>query len=98
MRSSNSGVFQGWVLTEKLHASSTKSTQRENGSWWEITYGLLSTNFRVIGDVAFNILTPDDWMILVRFEELCDVLGPRVNGIKPLLVEYVGEVTLNGVR
>jgi hypothetical protein len=49
----------------------------------------------VIGNVALNILTPDDWMILARFEELCDVLSPRINSVKPLLAEYTGEVSLN---
>ncbi|KAF9784726.1 hypothetical protein BJ322DRAFT_1021414 [Thelephora terrestris] len=33
------------------------------------------TNFRVVLDIAFRILAPDDWVIVIRLEELCDTLG-----------------------
>ena len=57
---------------------------------------LISTDFGVIRDVALDILTPDDWMVLGRFEQLLDICGSCIDSVKPLLLEYTGKVSLNG--
>lgn len=66
------------------------------GTAKEIPYRFVSTNFRVIRDIALNILAPDDWMFFVGFEELRNIFGSRINSVKLLLAEYTGEMLLNG--
>ena len=46
-------------------------------------------------NVAFDILTPDDRVIVIRFEELRNVFGPRLDGLKPILAEDTGQVSLD---
>jgi hypothetical protein len=41
----------------------------------------------MILDIALNILPPNDWVIIVRREQLRDMFGPRLNGMKPFLAE-----------
>jgi hypothetical protein len=62
----------------------------------KITYRFVSSDFRVVRDVALDILAPDDRMILVGFEELRDILSSRIKSIEPLLAEHIGEVLLYG--
>jgi len=61
-----------------------------------LTYRLISTNFGVVLNVTLNILPPDDRVIIIRFEELCNVFGPCLNGLKPFLAEGTGQVSLDG--
>ena len=49
----------------------------------------------MIRNVALNILTPDDWMFFIRFEELCNIFSSCIDSIKLPLVEYTGEMSLN---
>ena len=59
-------------------------------------YRFISTNFRVIRNVALDVFAPDDWMVHAGLEELSDVIGPRINSVKPLFAEHTGKVFLNG--
>lgn len=58
-------------------------------------YRLVSPNFRVIFDITLNVLPPDDRMIFLRFEELRNIFGPRLDCIEPFLAEYAGQVSLD---
>lgn len=49
----------------------------------------------MILDVALDKLPPDNRMVFVRFEELCDVFGPSFDGIESFLAEHTGQVTLD---
>ena len=70
--------------------------EREGQKEQAAQYCFIPTNFSVIRNVAFNKFTPDYWVVISGFEELCDVIGPSINSIKPLLAEHTGEVSLNG--
>ena len=61
----------------------------------EMVYRLVSTDFVMILDIALSVFPPDDQMIFVRFEELCNILGPCFNSVKSFLAEYTCEVTLD---
>jgi len=58
-------------------------------------YRLISADFRMILNIALNILPPDDWVVVVGFEELCDVFCPRFDGVEPFLAENSCQVSLN---
>lgn len=60
-----------------------------------LAHRLVSADLRMVLNVAFNILPPDDRVIVVRFEELRNIFSPCVNGLKPFLAEDIGEVSLN---
>ena len=68
----------------------------EYDAMYEITYRLVSANFRMILDITLNILSPDDRVISVRSEELHNVSGPRFDGIEPFLAKYIRCVALDG--
>jgi hypothetical protein len=70
--------------------------QQRRGTREEVTYCFITPNFRVIRNVTFNILAPDDWVVFVGFEELSDICRSCINSIESLLTEYVGEMSLNG--
>lgn len=95
MMSSNSGSSPGWVLIEKLHALSERGVRREGGAVKIVAYRFVSTDFGVVRNVALNILAPDDWVVFVRFEELRNVRGSRINIIEFLLAKYTGEMSLD---
>jgi hypothetical protein len=46
-------------------------------------------------DIAFNILTPDDRVVVIWSKELGNVFCPHINGLKPFLSEDVGQVSMN---
>lgn len=52
-----------------------------------LAHRLVSADLRMILDIALNILPPNDWVIIVRREQLRDMFGPRLNGMKPFLAE-----------
>ena len=59
-------------------------------------YRLISTNLRVILHIALGVLPPDDRMIIRRFEEFHDMPGPSFKSIELLLLEHIGQVSLDG--
>ena len=61
-----------------------------------LTYCLVSTNFGVILDIAFDILAPDGWVVIVWSKELGNILRSRTNSLEPFLPEDTGQVLLNG--
>ena len=60
-----------------------------------LTYRLVSTNLGVVSNVAFNIFPPDDWVVVIRFEELRNVFGPCLDGMKPILAKDAVQVSLD---
>jgi len=49
----------------------------------------------VVLDISLSILTPDDWVVAFRFEELYDMLSPCFNRVKPFLAEHTHHVSLD---
>lgn len=49
----------------------------------------------MVWNVTHKIFAPDYRVVVVKSEELCDVIGPRIDGVEPLLAEYTGEVALD---
>ena len=43
-----------------------------------LTYRLVPANFRMVLNVSFNVLPPDDWVIVVRPKELFHVFSPGI--------------------
>jgi hypothetical protein len=62
----------------------------------ETTYRLVSANFGMILDVALDILSPNDRMIIFRLEKFSNVFGPRFKSVNSFLAEYTGQVLLDG--
>lgn len=60
-----------------------------------MTYCLVSLNFRAIWDISVNVLLPNDWMVDLRLEELCNVFCLRFEGVESFLTEDIGEMSLN---
>lgn len=48
-----------------------------------MTHRFVSTNFRVVLNVTFNILSPNNGVVVFRFKKLINVLGPRFNSLDP---------------
>ena len=57
---------------------------------------LISADFRVVLDISLNIFSPNDWVVIIRFEELCNVTCPRFDSVKSLAAEDVGHVAMDG--
>jgi hypothetical protein len=47
-------------------------------------------------DIAFNILAPDDWVVVPRSELPCNIFSPRFHSSEPLLAEDSRHVSLYG--
>jgi len=50
----------------------------------------------VVLDIPLNIFPPNDQVIFVRFEELCDVIRPCLNATESLALENTGQVSMHG--
>ena len=57
---------------------------------------LISSNFGVILDISLDIFSPNDWVVVIRFEELCDISCPRLNSVKSLAAEDTRHVPMDG--
>ena len=61
-----------------------------------LTHRLISTNFGMILDIPLNIFSPNDWVIIVRFEELRHIARPCFNSLESLVTEDAGQVSMDG--
>jgi len=50
----------------------------------------------VIFDVTFNVLPPDDWVVVICFKESHHILSPCFNVLEPFRTENIGQVSLDG--
>ena len=46
-------------------------------------------------NITFNVLSPDDWVFVVRLKELRYIVSPCFNHLKPLLAEGNWQVPLD---
>ena len=60
-----------------------------------LTYCLVSTNLRVILNIALSVLPPDDQVINRQFEELHYISDSSFKSIEPLLLEHIIQVLLD---
>ena len=60
-----------------------------------VTYRFISANFRVILNVPLDVLAPNDWVVVVRFEEFHNIVCPCFNSLKPLATEDAGQVSVD---
>jgi len=58
-------------------------------------YCLVSADLRMVLNVALDVLTPDDRVIIIRVKELHDIFSPSFNGVKPFLAKDIGQVSLD---
>lgn len=49
----------------------------------------------MIFNITLDVLPPDDWMVVLRFEKFGDIFGPSFDGVEPLLPEHTGQVSLD---
>ena len=61
-----------------------------------LSYRLVPTNFSMVLNVAFDVLSPNDRVIIIRFKEFRNKFGPRFYGVKPFLAKNTGQVPLDG--
>ena len=59
-------------------------------------YCFVSTKFSITQNVTLNVLSPNDWIIVVQLKKLCNIFGPSFNSIKSLLAEYRRQILLDG--
>ena len=52
------------------------------------TYSFITTSFWVVWDVAYHVLTPNKWVVIVGLELAGDKLRPSVKGLQILLFEH----------
>ena len=60
-----------------------------------VTYGLISSNSRVVCDVPDYVLAPYEWMVIIGLELAGNEIRPCIKCLKPLLTVRVCEVALN---
>jgi len=94
MKNSRPKMFPGLDLTGKHHVSSIDSIQGRERCDKNRAHRLISTDFRVILNVTFNIRVPNDWVI-IRLEESCDIFSPRFDGLESVLAKDTRQVSLN---
>ena len=93
MQSSIPTTFSGSAQIGTHHVGTERVVRRWSHAGLN-TYSLITSTFRVVWDVAYCVLTPYNWVVIIGLELLRNKLCPGFEGLQLSLAKYDFKVTL----